>query len=258
MKMRVDETNWIAAAPLKDAQPLAYLLLQMVQVRCPKNNSANGNGNKSSDDPIEYYIGNYGDLPAHLLLENDRYADSPVLLATSKPKAMTTTFSNNTPSTSTPTSATGSTPPLGPRKSIEKEGHPTLYDAGVGHEERTSIGITTRGTGAHHKRMVDASVVLKKFPPVSSGVTSVGAAEGSAGAIGFSDPNNTNLDGIDVVPDYDYDPEELMRAMERCDKLKKTSECEIQSCRCRGGKSFVQRGAGFAFGFPLGCKVRRG
>ncbi|VEU39669.1 unnamed protein product [Pseudo-nitzschia multistriata] len=241
--MQVDGGNWIAAAPLKDAQPLAFLLLQMVQVRCPTGKAKSVGNARGTEGPAEYWAGNYGDLPSNLLLANDRYTDSPV--AASKRPPVGSSIASKGPS---------GAPPLGSRKPGEGEGLTTLYDAGVEPGERANVGVTTRGTGAHHKRMVDASVVLKKVPVRSPGGTFVGVAGGAAGASAVSGPSH-NADAIDVVPDYDYDPEELMRAMERCDKLKKQANAKFNRADVEGARVLYSEGLALLSDFPLDAKA---
>ena len=63
-RLKVNDTTWIEAGLLKDVQPLAYRCLQMVQVRCKKPGNS------------DYWVGNYGDLPSHLLSEYDRKGTS--------------------------------------------------------------------------------------------------------------------------------------------------------------------------------------
>ncbi len=200
-RLQVNETTWIQAGMLKDMQPLAYRCLQTVQVRCkqPGNN--------------DYWIGNYGDLPSHLLSENDRKG-----------------------------AAASSTIPRGPGVPLPKrnnsgENAPTLYDAGVEAGERANVGATTRGTGAHHKRMVDDAVVMKKVPPKSPGgsLITAGAESGT----------------LDVVPGDDYDPEELQRAMERCDKLKKQANAKFNRADVDGARVLYSEGLALLSDFPL-------
>ena len=149
----------------------------------------------------EYWIGNYGDLPSNLLSEK-RGPGAPL-----------------------------------PKRNVS-EGAPTLYDeAGVEAGERANVGVTTRGTGAHHKRMVDDAVVMKKAPPKSPGGTLLTPEADSA--------------TIDVVPDYDYDPEELQRAMERCDKLKKQANAKFNRADVDGARVLYSEGLALLSDFPL-------
>jgi len=204
-RLQVNETTWIEAGMLKDLQPLAYRCLEMVQVRCKQPGSS------------DHWIGNYGDLPSKLLAENDRYSDSPATSSIQR----------------------GSGPPVSNRElssGSREEAVSTLYDAGAEVGERANVGVTTRGTGAHHKRMVDAALV-KKIPPKSAG----GALEaGNAG---------TGSDSI--VADNDYDPEELKRAMDRCDKLKKQANAKFNRADVDGARVLYSEGLALLSDFPL-------
>ena len=203
-RLKVNDTTWIEAGLLKDVQPLAYRCLQMVQVRCKKPGNS------------DYWVGNYGDLPSHLLSEYDRKGTS----------ASTTSEILRGPGlpTSKRNISGGST----------DDAAPTLYDA-VEVGERANVGVTTRGTGAHHKRMVDDAVV--KLPLKSPGGTLIAGS--------------TESGPIDVVPDYDYDPEELQRAMERCDKLKKQANAKFNRADVDGARVLYSEGLALLSDFPL-------
>lgn len=216
-RLQVNETTWIEAGLLKDLQPLAYRCLQMVQVRCKQPGSN------------DHWIGNYGDLPSNLLAGNDRKG--------------------------TPASATSSTIPRGsgapiPKRNLSggqgEENAPTLYDAGEEAGEPANVGVTTRGTGAHHKRMVDVTLVMKKLPQKSPGGTLLsGATQAEAGS-------------VDIVPDYDYDPEELQRAMERCDKLKKQANAKFNRADVDGARVLYSEGLALLSDFPVDAAQNTG
>lgn len=214
-RLQVNDSTWIEAGLLKNLQPLAYRCLHMVQVRCKQPGNS------------EYWIGNYGDIPAHLLAENNRVSDTPA--AGVKGTLL--------PPSTTPRRPT---PPL-PKRNNSGGETVTLYDAGAESGERSNVGVTTRGTGAHHKRMVDAAVVMKKLPPKSPGGSLLtGAATADTGS-----------DTIDVVPDYNYDPEELQRAMERCDKLKKQANAKFNRADVDGARVLYSEGLALLSDFPL-------
>lgn len=213
-RLQVNETTWIEAGLLKDVQPLAYRCLEMVQVRCKQPGSK------------DHWIGNYGDLPSNLLAGNDRKG--------------------------TPASATSSTIPRGPGVPLPKrnlsgasaeEHSPTLYDAGGEAGEPANVGVTTRGTGAHHKRMVDATLVTKMQPPKSPGGTLLSVATQAE---------------ADIVPDYDYDPEELQRAMERCDKLKKQANAKFNRADVDGARVLYSEGLALLSDFPVDAAQNTG
>eukprot|EP00535_Pseudo-nitzschia_heimii_P012449 CAMPEP_0197193244 /NCGR_PEP_ID=MMETSP1423-20130617/26763_1 /TAXON_ID=476441 /ORGANISM="Pseudo-nitzschia heimii, Strain UNC1101" /LENGTH=1308 /DNA_ID=CAMNT_0042646379 /DNA_START=291 /DNA_END=4217 /DNA_ORIENTATION=- len=217
LRVYINETTWIEAGLLQELQPLAYQCLRMVQVRCKQ---PGGSGD---------WVGNYGDIPSHLLAENDRYSDTPAL-------------SGQGSSTASSMIPKGSGAPI-PKRNLSGgsggEAASTLYDAGLEAGERVNVGVTTRGTGAHHKRMVDDAVVIKRLPPKSPG----GSLLDNTAAPG--------TDPIDVVPDDNYDPEELKRAMERCDKLKKQANAKFNRADVDGARVLYSEGLALLSDFPL-------
>jgi len=93
--------------------------------------------------------------------------------------------------------------------------------------------------------MVDDAVVLKKMVPKSPGGTLI---PGTTGA---------KMDDV-VVPDDDYDPEELKRAMERCDKLKKQANAKFNRADVDGARVLYSEGLALLSDFPLHAGLNSG
>ena len=247
--LQIKDNSWISVGLIEDVQPLAYQCLQMVQVKCklifllPSDTTG--------ESELEYWIGNYGDLPSHLLEENNRTSTTTTTTTTQTQQStsLTAAAKAKVQSLSIITKAALPLPPTrtdlrddNDNDDEEEEVHlnkPTLYD-GVDVGERANVGVTTRGTGAHHKRMVDSAVVVNHrsssfLPPTTKSQSQSPAAT------------------IDIIPaaDYDYDPVDLQHAMERCDKLKKQANAKFNRADVDGARVLYSEGLALLSDFPL-------
>jgi tetratricopeptide (TPR) repeat protein len=266
--LQVNDTSWISVGLIEEVQPLAYQCLQMVQVKCklPSLSTNQSLFSSLSSSSNEYWIGNYGDLPSHLLAENN-------CTSTTATQTKSTLASTLTAAAAQSLSIiTKAAIPLAPttRTSLlrdddddedeeEEDLKPTLYD-GVEVGEPSNVGVTTRGTGAHHKRMVDSAVVANhrsSLPPKSPAAGAIAGTTGSSSGLGDGDrdgrssPRSPSL-VIDIMPaDYDYDPADLQRAMERCDKLKKQANAKFNRADVDGARVLYSEGLALLSDFPL-------